>query len=126
MKSILSILTIIIIIFLVSIDSVKANDRPTSLIVLTETQISEQLKTLPEWTIKNQQLIRIFEFENFVRAITFVDSLVEPAERLAHHPDLFISYNRVTVSLTTHDVGGLTQQDFDLAKIISDLFATER
>jgi 4a-hydroxytetrahydrobiopterin dehydratase len=50
-----------------------------------------------------------------------VDRLVAPAEQAAHHPDLAIAYNQVTVSLSTHDAGGLTQQDFDLARTISKL-----
>jgi 4a-hydroxytetrahydrobiopterin dehydratase len=54
----------------------------------------------------------------------FVNSLVEPAEQMGHHPDLSISYNRVVITLTTHDAGGLTQKDFDLAKQISQLLAS--
>jgi 4a-hydroxytetrahydrobiopterin dehydratase len=92
--------------------------------MLTETEISQQLINIPEWTIEDRQLRRTFAFKNFVESIAFVDSLVEPAEQLAHHPDIIISYNRVTVILTTYDAGGLTQQDFDLAKIISDIFTS--
>ena len=54
-------------------------------------------------------------------AIAFVDRLVEPAEAAGHHPDLAISYNQVTVSLTSHDAGGLTQKDFALAQTISNI-----
>lgn len=85
------------------------------------TEISEQMENLPGWTIENQQLRRTYQFKNFVEAIDFVNRLVEPAETAGHHPDIAISYNKVTLSLTTHDAGGLTQQDFDLAKIISEL-----
>jgi 4a-hydroxytetrahydrobiopterin dehydratase len=56
-----------------------------------------------------------------VEAIAFVNQIVEPAEAAGHHPDLEISYNKVTVSLTTHDAGGLTSKDFDLAQVISKL-----
>ena len=65
--------------------------------------------------------MRTFEFKDFVEAIAFVDKLVEPAEAAGHHPDLSISYNEVTVSLTSHDAGGLTSKDFELAQTISDL-----
>lgn len=51
----------------------------------------------------------------------FVNKLVEPAEAAGHHPDLSISYNKVTVSLTSHDAGGLTESDFEMAKTISAL-----
>lgn len=119
----LSVLAIGLSIFLVSIEPIQANDSSPTSVVLTETEISQKLETLPGWSIENRQLTRTFEFKNFVQAIAFVDRLVEPAEKLAHHPDLFIAYNKVTVSLTTHDAGGLTQKDFDLARIASELFA---
>ncbi|MGL5795671.1 MAG: 4a-hydroxytetrahydrobiopterin dehydratase [Waterburya sp.] len=90
-------------------------------VALTQTEIEQKIKTLPQWQQQNQAITRTFEFKNFVEAIAFVDKLVEPAEAAQHHPDLTISYNKVTVSLTSHDAGGITQQDFDLAKTISQL-----
>ncbi len=88
---------------------------------LSEIEIAQQLAILPGWTVENQQLRYTYRCKNFVEAIRFVNRLVEPAETAAHHPDIWISYNQVTVSLTTHDAGGLTQKDFDLAQIISKL-----
>ena len=88
---------------------------------LTPTEIEQQMSTVPQWQQEGQTITRTFEFENFVRAIEFVNKLVEPSETAAHHPDLAISYNKVTVSLTTHDAGGLTQTDFELARTISEL-----
>ena len=96
--------------------SLKAN--PMS---LTQTEIDRQIATIPEWTQEGQTLTRTFKFSNFVEAIEFVNQLVEPAEAAGHHPDIAISYNRGTISLTTHDAGGLTQMDFDLAQTISQL-----
>ena len=96
--------------------SVNANNMP-----LTQPEIEQKIKDLPEWEQSEQQLVRTFTFKNFVEAIAFVDQLVEPAEAAGHHPDLFVSYNKVKVSLTTHDAGGLTEQDFTLAQTISDL-----
>jgi 4a-hydroxytetrahydrobiopterin dehydratase len=101
---------------------VWANSLTIAQTTLTQVEITEQLKQIPDWTIEEGQLKRTYEFKNFVDAIAFVNRLVEPAETAGHHPDLFISYNRVTVSLTTHDAGGITQKDFDLAQIISRLF----
>ncbi|MBE9181736.1 4a-hydroxytetrahydrobiopterin dehydratase [Oculatella sp. LEGE 06141] len=88
---------------------------------LTPSAISGQIQQLPGWTTDGQRLSRTYEFTNFVEAIAFVNRLVEPAEAAGHHPDIAIAYNKVTVSLTTHDAGGLTQGDFDLARTISQL-----
>ena len=88
---------------------------------LNQTEIEQKLQTVPQWQQKDQNLTRTFKFKGFVEAIAFVDKLVEPAEAAGHHPDLAISYNKVTVSLTTHDAGGLTQMDFDLAQKISEI-----
>lgn len=88
---------------------------------LTQTEIDQKITTLPQWQQQDQTLTRTFKFKNFVEAIEFVNQLVEPAEAAGHHPDLAISYNQVTISLTSHDTGGLTQKDFDLAATISDL-----
>ena len=88
---------------------------------LTPTEIEQEMSTVPQWQQEGQTITRTFEFKNFVEAIDFVNKLVEPAETAAHHPDLAISYNKVTVSLTSHDAGGLTQKDFELARTISEL-----
>ena len=88
-------------------------------IPLSQSEIERQIKTVPQWQQEGQTITRTFEFKNFVEAIAFVDRLVEPAETAGHHPDLAISYNKVTVSLTSHDAGGLTAKDFELAQTIS-------
>ena len=88
---------------------------------LTQSEIEEQIQSIPQWQQEGQTITRTFEFKNFVEAIAFVDRLVEPAEAAAHHPDLAISYNKVTVSLTSHDAGGLTEKDFALAQTISQI-----
>lgn len=89
--------------------------------LLSETDIQAKAQALSEWNVEGKELKRTFEFENFIKAIEFVNSLVEPAESAGHHPDLAISYNKVTVSLTSHDAGGLTENDFEMAKTISNL-----
>ena len=94
----------------------QANTMPMS-----QAEIDRQIQTLPQWQQEGQTITRTFKFKNFVEAIAFVDRLVEPAEAAKHHPDLAISYNKVTVSLTSHDAGGLTAKDFDLAQKISQL-----
>jgi 4a-hydroxytetrahydrobiopterin dehydratase len=88
---------------------------------LTDAEIQAQLAQVPDWTLEGDRLQRTYRFKDFVEAIAFVNKLVEPAEAAGHHPDIAISYNRVTVTLTTHDAGGLTQKDFDLAATVSKL-----
>lgn len=89
--------------------------------LLDRREIERQLQTVPQWQQQGKAIARTFEFQNFVEAIAFVEQLVEPAEAAAHHPDLAISYNKVTVSLTSHDAGGLTEKDFELARTISQI-----
>jgi 4a-hydroxytetrahydrobiopterin dehydratase len=93
--------------------------------MLSETAISAQMNNLPGWMHQEKTIVRTFTFKDFIEAIDFVNKMVEPAEKAGHHPDLAISYNKVTVSLTTHDAGGLTQKDFDLAKVISKLYGNQ-
>ena len=88
---------------------------------LSETEISERLQALPNWTRDGQTIKYTHEFKNFVESVSFVNCLISPSEKAGHHPDIFIAYNRVTISLTTHDAGGLTKQDFELAETISKL-----
>lgn len=88
---------------------------------LNQSEIDRELQAVPQWQQSEQTIVRTFKFKNFVEAIAFVDKLVEPAEAAGHHPDLNISYNKVTVSLTSHDAGGLTNKDFELAQTISNL-----
>ncbi|MGK7937791.1 MAG: 4a-hydroxytetrahydrobiopterin dehydratase [Xenococcaceae cyanobacterium] len=89
--------------------------------VLNQTQVEEKLQTLPDWTTDGETISRTFKFKDFLGSIDFVNKLVEPAEKAGHHPDITISYNKVTIDLTTHDAGGITQKDFDLAGTISQL-----
>ena len=89
--------------------------------LLAEQEINQRAGELSEWTVEGKQLRCVKEFKDFVEAIAFVNKLVDPAEAASHHPDLEISYNEVTINLTSHDAGGLTEKDFDLAKTISGL-----
>jgi 4a-hydroxytetrahydrobiopterin dehydratase len=88
---------------------------------LSESAIAERIQRLPGWAIDGANLSCTYQFGNFVEAIAFVNRLVEPAEALQHHPTLTIAYNRVSINLTTHDAGGLTDLDFDLAETMTRL-----
>ena len=90
--------------------------------LLIDTEITARLSQLPDWELEGKTITRTFKFKNFVEAINFVNKLVEPAEAAGHHPDLSISYNKVTVTMTTHDAGGLTGKDFQVAQSITSLF----
>lgn len=75
----------------------------------------------PGWSLVEDSLVTECRFADFAATVAFVDRLVEPSDRLGHHPDLAIAYNRLTISLTTHDAGGLTSLDFALADEIAAL-----
>ncbi|WP_298905010.1 4a-hydroxytetrahydrobiopterin dehydratase [uncultured Nostoc sp.] len=89
--------------------------------LLTEAEIQENAKVLSDWTVEDSKLQTTRRFKDFIQAIEFINKLVEPAESAGHHPDIKISYNKVKITLTTHDAGGLTQTDFDLARVISQI-----
>lgn len=88
---------------------------------LSPVEIEQRVQALPDWTTDGEALYYTRTFENFVEAIAFVNRLVQPAEAAGHHPDITINYNKVALSLTTHDAGGLTEKDFQLAQTISQL-----
>lgn len=90
---------------------------------LSEDEIQARLAELPEWRRDGNEIVRQFDCGDFVGAIRFVNSLVEPAEAMGHHPDIEISWNEVTISLSTHSQGGLTAADFELAARIDALTA---
>lgn len=85
---------------------------------LTEDQVSERLKAIPHWSRSGQSIVRTFEAPSFLEGIAFVNSVAEIAEARDHHPDIDIRYNRVTLTLSTHDQGGLTERDFDVAEAV--------
>ena len=89
--------------------------------LLSREEINQRISQLSDWKLEDNKLQCVKKFKDFVEAIGFVNKLVEPSEASQHHPDLEISYNQVTVSLTTHDLGGLTEKDFSMAKEISDI-----
>lgn len=97
------------------------NLRTENIQRLSVTEITQQLQLLPRWQQREQTIVYTHQFKNFIESVNFVQCLVEPAERLGHHPDLMISYNTVTITLTTHDAGGLTYLDFKVAQAIDQV-----
>jgi len=83
--------------------------------VFSAEEAHERLSSLPEWRIEAGELVKTFKFNDFRESMGFVNRVGEAAETAGHHPDIDIRYNRVRLGLTTHDAGGLTEQDFNLA-----------
>ena len=79
-------------------------------------QIKAALAKVPDWKKKGATIVRIFQFKDFVAAIKFVNAVAKLAEKAWHHPDIDIRWNKVVITLSTHDAGGLTEKDFALAR----------
>ena len=89
--------------------------------LLNDDAMTEKLEMLDGWEQSGNSITRTFEFDNFIASMEFVNKLVNPAETMNHHPDIHISYNTVTLTLTTHSEGGLTENDFELAGQINEI-----
>jgi 4a-hydroxytetrahydrobiopterin dehydratase len=83
---------------------------------LNPAQIKTSLASAPDWKKKGNAITRTFQFKDFPAAIKFVGALAKIAEKEWHHPDIDIRWNKVILTLSTHDAGGLTKKDFSLAK----------
>ncbi len=87
---------------------------------LSDSEIAGRLGRLPGWERHGEAIRRTFSFSDFVEAMAFVNRVAELAEGMDHHPDIDIRYSKVTLSLSTHDAGGLTDRDFALAGKIGE------
>lgn len=83
---------------------------------LTSAQTKASLISVPEWKKQAKTITRTYQFKDFPVAIRFVNAVARLAEKAWHHPDIDIRWNKVTLTLTTHDAGGLTEKDFDMAQ----------
>ena len=88
---------------------------------LSDAEINVQLEEISGWTVENEKLHKEFQFDSFVEAFGFMARVALSAESMNHHPEWFNVYNRVTVDLATHDAGGISALDFELAKKIDAL-----
>jgi 4a-hydroxytetrahydrobiopterin dehydratase len=89
--------------------------------LLSDEEINERLKELDGWRQRGEYIVKSFDRGDFVGSVKFVDSIVEPAEEMSHHPDIAISWSQVEVALSTHAEGGVTESDFELAKKVEAL-----
>jgi 4a-hydroxytetrahydrobiopterin dehydratase len=89
--------------------------------VFSSAEIVQGLITIPAWRLENVNLVRSFTFSDFGEAMSFVNSVADLAEKAGHHPDIDIRYNKVSLSLSSHDAGGITEKDFSLARQIDEI-----
>jgi 4a-hydroxytetrahydrobiopterin dehydratase len=84
--------------------------------------VLERLRRLSGWTVDEGKLLKSYAFPNFVAGVRFIDRVTITAEQQSHHPDLCITWGKVTVQLWSHDVGGITTRDFRLATALDVLY----
>ena len=89
---------------------------------LNPKQIKASLKAVSNWSQRGQTICRTFKFEGFSNSITFVNHIATNAKKMNHHPDIDIRFDKVTLMLTTHDEGGITEKDFSLARQCDEVF----
>ena len=90
--------------------------------VLSSNDIMNKLKNLDNWSFENNQIHSDFQFKDFKEALNFVNKVGDEAEKMNHHPDIFLhSWNKVKITVSTHSEGGVTEKDFKLAAIIDKL-----
>ena len=87
--------------------------RPTR---LSDLDVQRALGTLPGWSRRGDALVKTYAFARFADGIRFVDAVAIAADEMDHHPDIDIRYTKVTIALSTHSAGGITQLDLDLAQ----------
>ena len=85
---------------------------------LTDVEVQAALKSLPGWGVESGAIVKTFKFSRFADGIAFVQRVAKAADAMDHHPDIDIRYTKVTFTLSTHDAGGITQKDLDLASAI--------
>jgi 4a-hydroxytetrahydrobiopterin dehydratase len=88
---------------------------------LPDHEVDSALKELPAWTREQNMIVRRFEFTDFSDAMVFVNKVAEAAEEANHHPNIYISWNKVRLELTSHDSGGITQRDLRMARRIDSI-----
>lgn len=88
---------------------------------LKKEEAADLARQIPGWTLKEKEIEREFRFKNFKEAINFINEVAEIANKEDHHPDIFISYSKVKLTLSTHNIGGLSKNDFILAAKVNEL-----
>lgn len=103
---------------------VEPRERKRSMnapVKMTDAEIQAALAEAPEWSELNGAIQRTFQFTDFAEAMRFVNRVAAAAEEAQHHPDILIRWNKVTLTLSTHDASGITERDFALAKRVDEM-----
>jgi 4a-hydroxytetrahydrobiopterin dehydratase len=87
---------------------------------LNDQELQKAISNLPEWKLEGGKLVRDWQFKDFIAAMKFVDRVAVLAEAAGHHPDIDIRYNRVRLALVSHDSGGITAKDVDMAASLDE------
>ncbi len=90
---------------------------------LATKQVSLDLKSIPNWSKRAQTICRTFKFDGFLMSIAFVRRIAKRAQKINHHPEIDIHFDQVTLTLATHDEGGITEKDFTLARECDEVFS---
>ena len=90
--------------------------------LLSDRDLKEKLKGLEGWERKGDEITKLYKLKNYIESVGFVNKVALLAERANHHPDIMLQYNKVTITLSTHSDGGLTEKDFSLAEEIEGVF----
>lgn len=93
---------------------------------LTDDEVQERLASVPDWAEIGGQIQRTYAFKDFANSMKFVAKVAQSAETDQHHPDILIRYNKVTLTLTTHDAGGISDKDFALARTCDSFIAAKK
>lgn len=88
---------------------------------LSKAEIQQRVKDLRDWSHQGKAIHKRYTFKSFLPAIAFVNQVAEAAEKAAHHPDITINYNVVSIALSTHSEGGVTEKDFEVARQIDQI-----
>jgi 4a-hydroxytetrahydrobiopterin dehydratase len=90
--------------------------------LLTQDELTKNLSSLSGWELEGNQIAKQFQFKDFAEALAFVNKVGAEAEKMDHHPDIFIhSWNKVKITISTHSEGGITKKDFQLAEKIEGI-----
>lgn len=90
--------------------------------LLNQDEITKKLSSISGWKLEENQIVKLFQFKDFAEALSFVNKVGAEAEKMDHHPDIFIhSWNKVKITISTHSEGGITKKDFQLAEKIEKL-----
>ena len=92
--------------------------------ILSSEELVVAVKRCPEWDVENEMLVRGWEFETFEESMEFVNTVADVAEEAFHHPDILIRYNKVKLTLVTHEIGGITAADLEMAVRIDNAVDT--